>query len=265
MKRKIFSLLFVIVFSFLFIVPVFSSDLDDLSVDTPLLIDSANLLDDFEESDILSQLEEISERQGMDVVIITTNSLEGYSPMEYADDFYDYHGYRDDGILLLISMEARDWWISTSGFGITAFTDAGIEYISEELLNFLSDDMFYFAFDSYASLCDDFITQAKTGEPYDYNNLPKDVFDLVIYFLISLVIGFIVAFIATAVMKHKLKSVYSKTEAHEYIKDGSMNITRSRDIFLYRNIRRTSKPKNTSSSTHTSSSGRSHGGSGGKF
>ena len=78
-------------------------------------------------------------------------------------------------------------------------------------------------------------------------------------------VGFIIAFISTLVMKHKLKSVFSKTEAHEYIKDGSMNITRARDIFLYRNIRRTAKPKNTSSSTHTSSSGRSHGGGGGKF
>lgn len=52
-----------------------------------------------------------------------------------ADDFYDYNGYgygeEGDGIIFLISMEERKWQISTCGFGITAFTDAGQEYMAD--------------------------------------------------------------------------------------------------------------------------------------
>ena len=48
------------------------------------------------------------------------------------------------------------------------------------------------------------------------------------------------------------------------MKQGSLQVTESRDIFLYRNVIRTAKPKETST-THTSSSGRTHGGSSGKF
>lgn len=53
------------------------------------------------------------------------------------------------------------------------------------------------------------------------------------------------------------------------MKAGSMNITESRDMFLYDTVTRTAKPKDNDSgggsSTHTSSSGSTHGGGGGKF
>ena len=74
--------------------------------------------------------------------------------MAYADDFYDYNGYgygdSRDGILLLISMEERDWRISTCGYGITVFTDAGQEYISDKFLPYLSDGDYSEAFTKYA-------------------------------------------------------------------------------------------------------------------
>jgi uncharacterized protein len=80
------------------------------------------------------------------------------------------------------------------------------------------------------------------------------------------VIGLVIAAIATAVMKGKLKSVHAQAGASGYVKNGSMNVTHRQDLFLYRDVNRTAKPKDSSgSSTHTSSSGRSHGGGGGKF
>ncbi len=48
---------------------------------------------------------------------------------------YDYceygYGADKDGVLLLISTEDNDVYISTCGYGITAFTDAGIKVYSE--------------------------------------------------------------------------------------------------------------------------------------
>ena len=48
----------------------------------------------------------------MDIVIVTTNTLDGKLPTVYADDFYvakEYgFGLDKDGVLLLISKEDRD-------------------------------------------------------------------------------------------------------------------------------------------------------------
>jgi uncharacterized protein len=232
----------------------------------PRLVDQADLLTDAQEASLLSKLDSISNRQGMDVVVVTSDTLDGKSPMAYADDFYDYNGYAEDGILLLVSMEDSDWWISTAGYGITAFTDAGIEYLGDRFVPSLSDCDYAGAFEIYADHCDEFITQAKTGDPYDTHNLPKEPFDFLLNLAVSFVIGLVIAAIATAVMKGKLKSVRVQAGASGYVKTGSMNVTHRQDLFLYRDVNRTAKPKDSSgSSTHTSSSGRSHGGGGGKF
>ena len=232
----------------------------------PRLVDQADLLSDAEEASVLSALDGISEAHGLDVVVVTANTLGGQSPMAYADDFYDYNGYAPDGILLLVSMEDRDWWISTTGYGITVFTDAGIEYLGEQFVPALSDGDDVDAFVTYAENCDLFITQAETGEPYDTHNMPKEPFGFFVTLLISIAIGFFIALIATAIMKGKLKSVHAQSGAADYVKAGSMNVTHRQDLFLYREVHKREKPKETSgSSTHTSSSGRSHGGGGGKF
>lgn len=235
------------------------------------LVDAADLLDESEEADILATLDEISVRQGMDVVIVTTLTLDGKSPMAYADDFFDYNGYGQgagyDGVLLLVSMEDRDYYISTTGYGITAFTDAGIEYIGEEVVYYLSDGYYALAFSEFAALCDSFITQANTGEPYDYGNLPSEPYDPIFTLVVSLAVGLVIAFIGVSIMKGKLKSVRKQSGAGNYLKDGSLNITASRERFLYSQTARVARASENSggSSTHRSSSGRVHGGGGGKF
>ena len=266
MKKKIFALLFAILLCVTVITPAFAES------NMSRLVDNADLLTDSEENTILSKLDEISNRQQFDVVVVTVNSLDGKSPMQYADDFYDYNGYGFgadyDGVLLLVSMEDRDWYITTTGFGITAITDAGIEYISDKFVSGLGDGEYAKAFTSYAELCDEFITQAKTGKPYDVGNMPKEPFNFAKNILIAFVIGLAVALTITNIMKSKLKTVHFQPAASSYVKAGSMNVTENRDLFLYTHIDRIPKPKdNTSggSSTHISSSGSTHGGGGGKF
>ena len=110
---------------------------------TARLADQADLLTPSAESRVLAVLDEISDRQQLDVVVVTTATLDGKTPMAYADDFYDENGYGfgsgRDGVLLLVSMEDRDWWITTSGYGITVFTDAGMDYMSEQFLPALGE------------------------------------------------------------------------------------------------------------------------------
>lgn len=244
-----------------------------LAADSSRFTDNAGLLSAAQGAELCSKLDEISQRQKFDVVIVTVNSLNGKTSMEYADDWYDYNGWGygsgKDGVLLLVSMEARDWWVSTCGFGITAVTDAGLDYMSDKFLPYLSDGDYYAAFDKFASLCDSFVTQAREGDAYDAGNMPKSPFPLSVFILSSLCIGIIASFICVSVMKGKLKTVRPNAYANDYVKSGSISITDRRDMYLYSTVSKRPRPQQTSgvggSSTHTSSSGSFHGGGGGKF
>lgn len=269
MKKRLFTVFLALLLGIIPAVPIFAAG--ELS----RLIDEADLLSDDEEVDLLNKLDEISERQQVDIVVVTTSSLDGASPMEYADDFFDYNGYgygeERDGILILISTEERDWYISTSGYGITAVTDAGLEYMSEQFLPYLSDDDYATAFTVFAELCDDYITQARTGEAYDVGNLKKGFFGI-FQIPFAFFIAFIISLIETEGMRLKLGSVHSQPAADDYIKRDSIQVTKTNDLFLYRHVDRRKKPKRQSSgragggsTTHRSSSGRRHGGRGGRF
>ena len=237
------------------------------------LVDDANLLSKSEEKALLKKLDEISERQDLDIVIVTTYSLEGKTPTAYADDFFDYNGYGygsdRDGILFLVSMEDRDWAISTSGYGIKVFTDAGLDYIEDKVIPYLSDGDYADGFDKFADLCDKFIEQANSGRPYDRGNMPKEALSI-LWIPGSIAIGAVIAFIGTGMMKSELKSVRRQKAASSYVRNGSMKLTASHEHYLYRNVTRRVRETSSGSggggsSIHTSSSGRSHGGSSGKF
>ncbi len=268
MKKRLCAIFFVLLFAVISVCPVFAED------GLQRLVDAADLLSDSEEGELSSLLDEISERQQTDIVVVTVDSLEGLSAAQYADDFFDHNGYGfgegKDGILFLISMEERDWYITTSGYGITAVTDAGREYMSEQFVDDLSEGAYAAAFTTFASLCDDFITQADLGEPYDIGNLPQEPFGFVTHLAVSAAIGFVIALIVTGIMKGQLKTVQSQSKADDYVKSGSMKLTKQNDLFLYKHVERREKPKESDrsaggSKTHTSSSGSTHGGGGGKF
>ena len=241
------------------------------------LNDSAEVLTEDENSELEASLEELSVRQSFDVTIATIDSLEseGYTSMEeYADDLYDYcqfgYGADRDGVLLLVSTGDRKWHISTCGYGITAFTDAGIQYLGEQMTPDMADGDYAAAFRTFIQWTDSYVTAAREGQPYDVDNMPKEPFSIV-YLGVALVIGLVTALIVTGVMKSQLKSVAPQRDATSYVREGSMNLTNSRELFLYRDVHRTERPKESSSSdsggssTHTSSSGSTHGGGGGSF
>ena len=208
------------------------------------LVDNADLLTAAQERVLSKKLEEVSEKFEVDVVVVTADDLDGKSSQSYADDFFDYGGYGEDGILWLIDMEHRKSTFSTTGTCIDSFPDATLEQMQDSLAPMLTDGEYRDAIEKFASLCEE--------------NLG---FDPGMALVIALVVGLLVAAIATAVMRSQLKSVRSKADAADYMKAGSLQLTEARDFFLYHTITRVAKPKDNGSTTHSSSSGRSHGGS----
>lgn len=280
--RKIFTLLCVltlIVGLSILNIPVCAEEIPQ-DRQLPRLVDDADLLTDSEEQELNTELDEISEKQQCDVVVVTENSLDGKSAQDYADDFFDYNGYgygdEDSGVLFLIGMDERKWAITTYGYGITAFTDYGLEYMEDEFLSYLSDGEYMEAFSKYATLCDDLLTQARDGHPYDVDcdDDKPDVFTMIFWGVVDLLIGFVVAFIMAQVKKSKLKSVKNQVAANAYKKQGSMKVTTKEDRYINSIVTKRLIPRDDEdhghsggggSTTHVSSSGRSHGGRSGGF
>ena len=156
----------------------------------------------------------------------------------------------------MVSIGDREWHITTHGYGMTAFNDDGLAYLKENVEPLLKDENFYGAFDTYADLCQDLLEMAANGEPYTEPFSP-------IWILISLGIGLVLAFLCTMGMRAQLKSVRTQDSAVDYVRQGSMALTRSNDIFLYHTVTKTAKQKDSDSSSGGSDS--DHGGTGGSF
>ena len=240
MKKRILTLLLVLLICFALTVPAFAE------AGNFHMVDTAGLLTSIQEAALESKLAEISARQGTEVCIVTVNSLEGMIIADYSEYFYDYYMDGVPAVVLFISMDEREWDIAAYGGAEVSFNAAGREYIGGQILDSLSDEDFNDAFTDFAALCDDFLAQAASGEPYGSGNLPKE--PMAWYsILIALGIGLIVALIVTGTMKSALKSVAMR-HAAEYVRPGSLQLTRSQDIFLYRTVSRRERPKSSTSS-----------------
>ena len=230
----------------------------------PLLVDGADLLSAEDFAALESKLNEISDRRSLDIVVLTVDSLGGKSAMEYADDYFDYNGYgrneTKDGILFLVCMGQRKWWMSTTGMGITYYDDAELEHLEDLTLSKLSSGRYYEAFTAYAEECDVRIDE------YIESLKPK----YFLYAVIGVIVGLIVAFVNGNKYKRELVSVTAKGDADDYIAPEGLELTVKEDVFAYSSVSKvyiepSSSRSGGGSSTHTSSSGSSHGGRGGSF
>lgn len=280
MKKRLICLLSLIILIILMLVPFCAY------AETDYVVDNADLLSESEEAELSSILEAFAKEYEFDAVALTVNTLDGKSAMAYADDYYDYNGYRNDGCLFLISMEDRDWWISTKGFGITAITDYGIKVVEAEVVPYLSNGDYAGGFKTYAKLVNDFVVQAKSGSAYDvnkeytndsgytyssdsYNQDDDEGLNKAEGIGIALIVSIVIALIIVFMVKGSYKPVRFRASAGDYLVDGSLKINQSYERFLFSNVTKTeieeSRSGSGGSSTHTSSSGSSHGGGGGKF
>lgn len=61
--------------------------------------------------------------------------------------------------------------------------------------------------------------------------------------IICIVIGLVIGFMATGILRSSLKSVDFKQEATSYRELGNLNVTNRKDVFLYKKLDKTPIPK----------------------
>lgn len=279
-KIVVFLMLFVVLFSLVMPFAAFAEGEDTYTDDEeseiseiPPVVDFAELLSEEEYIEVSDALYAIREKYNVDVAVYTDSEMYNDNAQDEADDIYDYDGYgmgeNDDGILFYVCTNPRAYAFSTYSYAIRVFNDDALEYIDDECISYLKNDDYYSAFMTYAALADKLLENAQEGNFYHSEKRNEEDKDWIwIAAIASLILAFVIAGIATKNKESQMITAVKQDSAADYMKDGSLELDYSKDIFMYSNVTRTKKQTSSGSggsSTHTSSSGRSHGGRSGSF
>lgn len=142
----------------------------------------------------------------------------GASVPAFADE--DFNTAENDAQVLLTAQEAQ--------------ADTALD-----TLDTISDDS------AAVVLSDNYDTDAinETGETEgdDSDKAPVATRDIIIAVCISVVVGIIIGFIGSGIMKSKLTSVRYQSGAADYIVPDSFKLNDSRDIYLYSTVTKTER------------------------
>lgn len=270
--KRLFSLIAALLIALALALPAFAAD-DDEWKDTSsyetgdgpiltigasradLLVDDAGLLSAAEQESVLAVLIRESALAGCDFAVLTEYGVDEDEIRSYAENWYLTQGYAEDGVLLVISRSDRNAQIVTHGACHDVISDgAGVDYLFDQFISYLKEDEWADAFEHFAMAARGMMQEnAETGRVW------KDPYNP-IWILIGAVAGLIAAAVATGAMKSKMKSVRFQTSAANYVLPGTLELTASQDLFLYANVTRVARPKDTGSSSRSSG-----GGGGGSF
>ena len=196
-----------------------------------------------------------------DVVVATVSGHTG-SIESFADDMYDYGGFSEDGILLVIDTVNRECHICTSGSCIETFDSAAMQKIESRLLPYLRQNDWEGAEEEFVTVC----------RSYLYSGIRGLIYKLIACLGLGGVLG------GTPLQKYKkeMVTVKSKSRADDYLKPGSVRLVGHTDNLLRTAMTKTPIPRvesngppggghSSGGGVHVGSSGTSHGGHSFKF
>lgn len=237
------------------------------------VVDSAGLFTAGEIQELERTADAVSQKAGMDVVILTAGDTGGKTSKDYADDYYDDNGYDKDGVLLLLDMDNRQVYISTSGKGITYLTDRRIDSMLDQLIPYMKREDYSGAAQRFLKDCSGYLTTMppKSGTAGESSpgrgDAGKWTRYLPVYIIAALVAGGVSVLIVWS--KYRVKP---KRMAYDFRNQGHLNLSRQETYLVRtwvttREVPKSPPPSSSGggSSTHTSSSGSTHGGGGRGF
>ncbi len=261
---------------------------------TQYVFDYGDMFSDSEELYLQERCAEAKEKLELDLVIVTTRDLGDKSEVEYADDFYDYGGYSESGILYLIDEDEEGVYFSTCGLAMVYMDDYDIEDLIDAVWDEYVDYDYYGSAKDFVSHAEDVISSRKKQNAfeelesawyeggyddysdfwYDYEDEIYDAYEGNLFTGLQsvatcVVIALVVAGVAVIIMCAS-SSTKVTVNSSTYMEKGSFKMLHQFDRYTHTTT--TSHRVDSSSggsggsrghsSSHRSSSGRSHGGGG---
>lgn len=222
--------------------------------------DFADLFTDSEEQDLYEKASNFMDKYNMDLAIVTISENNKSSEVAYADDFYDYNDFDNNGLLFLIDMDNRQIYMSTSGTAIKMYNDNRIDYLMDQVFQYMTDKDYYEGTSKYISLLS---SLADKGYPKSGESFVSDK-TVILY---SLIASFVITLIVMIVLISKNKLVRKANEAKAYLVDDSVkvDVVEERLVSTHTTKTKIEHDSGGGSSTHSGSSGISHGGGGHGF
>lgn len=192
------------------------------------VVDTAGLLTEDERAELNQLAASASQQYNSGVYVVTVNDYRDYnseSPYEAAKSIFNSGGFGlgDDrsGTMLMLSMNDRDYaYIARGDFGNYAFTDYGKDKLEQEFLDDFRNDDWYGGFRDFITESADYMALAEAGTPVDVEPVNKAAVAAG-----SVGVGAAVSCAGSALkcngLKKKMKTVYTKADATEYIAGGN--------------------------------------------
>ena len=227
------------------------TDSIDPSADKPRVFDYEEVLTQVQIDTLEEKTKAIAEKYGIGVGIITIDDYTPYGDGVYdaAEQLYnelDLGASEDgDGVALLISLDDRDF--ATYAHGAKAeeiFSDAVQQDLEQYFLDNFGNDDWYGGFSDFVSGCEWYLQHVAEGgeagvpvhneveiSDSTQEDTADDSFSLGGAFGLSLLISCVAALIVCMVFRSQMKSVRTQTTANQYVGNGGLKLTLSRDIY----------------------------------
>lgn len=239
--------------------------------------DGAGVLTDKECRELNDQAKDIADKYKFEAAIFVVEDMGSYSGdvRSFAEHVYknNEYGYGEnrDGLLLVLSMEERDYSLIAYGYGHVAFTDHGKDVMLDDyILPLLAKDKYYDAFKIYLDKSAEFLEMAKAGEPFDigtdhaYQQAQAES-ERKGKLIVTIVVPLIIALIVCLILRGSMKTARKQRAAQNYIPEGGFVLTGSSDTYLYSTETRTRIQESDSGGGGTTISSSGFSGRSGKF
>lgn len=250
MKKKLTALCLVFLLALTLSVPALAEDDGEWTY----VADEAGILSEEEVQTLDEEAQRIAEETQCALYIITLDDFTQYIETDDIEEaarqlyFGMELGYGEDksGMLLMMSMADRHYALYAYGYGNTAFTDYGKEYIADDFCGPFGDDDWYGGFQTYLSTGESMILDAQAGTPIDVDSIPVSGAAKVMGVVACILLGFLIAFIVQSILKHQMKSVAEGTEADAFV-SGGLKLTDQYDHYTHTTQSRVYDPKESDS------------------
>lgn len=225
------------------------------------------LLDDNAYAVLNSRAAAVSEEYDSGVYMVMVNNYREWDSDLNGAAQYIYEelglGMRNDqdGILLLLSMDDRDYILLVHGeFANHAYSEYARDELADAFLDEFGENDFQAGFEDYIETCGQLLSLAADGTPLTRESSPH--YNL-LKWLFSLGLGIVAGLAIAALIRSRMKNVAEKTLADHYVTAGGVEITMRRDQFTHMTHTRV-KVENHSSG-HGGGGGGGYSSSSGKF
>ncbi|MBE6771533.1 MAG: TPM domain-containing protein [Ruminococcaceae bacterium] len=246
MTKKIFATLVAVIICF-------SAVISASAYTREYVIDYADKLasSEIEELDLFA--EKLESAYGVSVLFCITEGTGDVTADEFSSGTYSDYTDNENGLIIVHDDWKKTYFSFVSGNADEYFSNAAIDSMIDA---YDLNESYYGGIYACYELAEEYLENGYSGgyvndsEPLNNDTDAKGASEekdgvSIIWLPVSLLIGLLVGFLIINGIASKNKSVKMQKNATVYTRPGSMIITGSADNFLYNNIDRTEKPKQT--------------------